>query len=315
MSGPGVEALACEVLGTTPVSIEQVLVSGRGYEPPYVHRLRTDSGVIYLKHGTPRTGGSFALEAWAYDRCRAMGVRVPEVVATAEPGSDVEYIATLALPGRSLWTKPFLSARTLARVLGEAGAQLRAMHEIAVEGFGPIRGAPPQGTSSRWCPYLDQALDVLPGLVAAGVVDDGEGEAMRARLAAAQPTLLPDGPGRLLHGDLEGDHVFAHRGRFTGFLDFEKMQSGDPVFDLARYAWWDDGGFPSLLDGYGRDRLTDDDVHLRMPAYVLANAIVGVGRQLPTSEAAARHARMFVGTAWMRDFSALCARPGTSSGG
>jgi len=45
-------------------------------------------------------------------------------------------------------------------------------------------------------------------------------------------------PRRARAGCVEGDHLFSHRGRFTGFIDFEKMQAGAPCYELARFAWW-----------------------------------------------------------------------------
>jgi hypothetical protein len=120
-----------------------------------------------------------------------------------------------------------------------------------------------------------------------------------------EAALQRDAPGGLLHGDLEGDHLFSHRGRFTGFIDFEKMQAGDPCYDLARFAWWDPHLLPDLLDGYGRDALTADDLTVRMPVYLIANAVVLMAEEVHRTKRRIHAAGRFIRVACSRDFSGL----------
>jgi hypothetical protein len=116
---------------------------------PHLDRVVADKHVVYVKYGsTAETGGRFGLEAWAYQQCRANGVLAPDVLAASQAGEDLDYVATLALAGRSLWVKPSLSGATRKRVLRAAGEQLRAMHELQLYGFGPIIGSPPRGCAS-----------------------------------------------------------------------------------------------------------------------------------------------------------------------
>ena len=51
---------------------------------------------------------------------------------------------------------------------------------------------------------------------------------LRARRAlAAGAVLLPDGPPRLLHGDLTARHVIVDGGEVTGLVDLESVRGGD----------------------------------------------------------------------------------------
>jgi hypothetical protein len=59
-----------------------------------------------------------------------------------------------------------------------------------------------------------------------------------------------------------------------------------------------------LLDGYGRDALSDEDVEVRMPAYLLANAIARRDGELRTPLAVQR-ARSFILQAASRDLPDL----------
>jgi aminoglycoside phosphotransferase len=293
------EQLCREVLQLAPRRIQALR--------PHLDRVVADTHTVYVKYGsTAETGGRFGREAWAYRRCRANGVLAPDVLAASQAGEALDYVATLALAGRSLWVPPYLSGGSLKRVLRAAGEQLRALHEIRLDGFGPVVGAPPRGAHARWCPVVGIAHgQALPYLVAAGVLSGAEAGSMRTRLADAEPALRRGAPGRLLHGDLEGDHLFASRGRFTGFLDFEKMQAGDPCYDLARFAWWDPHLLPDLLDGYGRDALTGDDLTVRMPVYLLATAVVQMAEEVQRKQRRSDAAGRFIRIAAARDFSGL----------
>ena len=296
------EEICREVLHLAPRRIEPVR--------PHLARIVTDAHVVYVKHGRAAdTGGRFGLEAWAYRQCRAHGVPAPDVLAASRAGDALDYVATLALAGRSLWVKPALSGASLTRVLRAAGEQLRALHEIRIDGFGPlvpVAGSRPRGEHARWCPFVGIAhARALPCLVDTGALSADEAAAIRTRFVDAEPALRRDVPGRLLHGDLEGDHLFSHRGRFTGFIDFEKLQAGDPCYDLARIAWWDPHLLPALLDGYGRDGLTADDLHVRMPAYLIANAVVVMAEEVRRDQRRSDRAGKFIRIACSRDFSGL----------
>jgi aminoglycoside phosphotransferase (APT) family kinase protein len=295
------EMVCREVLRLAPRRIQPVR--------PHLDRVVTDRHVLYVKYGrTAATGGRFGREAWAYRRCRANGVRVPEVLAASQAGEALDYVATLALAGRALWVKPQLSGASLTRVLRTAGAHLRALHEIRLDGFGPLVGAPPRGAHARWCPFVGIAqAQALPYLVDTGVLSENEAASILTRFVDAAPALRRDAPGRLLHGDLEGDDLFSHRGRFAGFIDFEKMQAGDPCYDLARVAWWDPHLPPDLLDGYGRDALTADDLHVRMPAYLLASAVVVMAEEVHRNTRRIEAAGRFIRIAGSRGFSGLAA--------
>jgi aminoglycoside phosphotransferase (APT) family kinase protein len=77
--------------------------------------------------------------------------------------------------------------------------------------------------------------------------------------------------GRLLHGDLEGGHIFVADDHYRGMIDFDQAQVGDPRWDLARVPLWDgDAALDALLDGYGRDTIGPGDRDLLLPLYLLA---------------------------------------------
>lgn len=309
---PDLEHVVHDVMRLTPTRIEP-LANSSGLR---VHRVFAGERILYIKHGPARdTGGKFCLDAWAAQLCRANDVLVPEVLAASEPGDEIDYVVTLPLAGCALEQldtggPPTVTGDALKPILREAGQQLRLVHEIEVGGFGPIVGVPPRGAYERWSQLLDLARESLPTLVAHEVLSENDAAMLDAQFAEAHSTLRLDMTGRLLHADLTGDHLFSDCGRFTGFLDFEKVHAGDPVYDLAQLAWWDPHMLPDVIDGYGREALTSDDINIRMPAYLTGRA-VATGAWLIEGETGDRHpvvraihAGMLIGPARERDFAA-----------
>jgi hypothetical protein len=317
---PTLERIVREELRLEPRRVEQIR--------EYLHRVVTDDGVVFIKYGrAAETGGKYRLEAWAHEQCRAQGVLVPEPVGAAAPHDEVDYVAMLPLAGQALEQlktggPATIAGDALTPILREAGQQLRAMHEIRVDGYGPITGAPPRGGYTRWCPFIGLARDGLPYLVEEAVLTDHEAASLDDQLRDADAAIQLDGEGRLLHGNLEGDHMFWGDGRFTGFLDFDKTQSGEGIYDLARLAWWDPHMLSDVLDGYGRDALSAEDVELRMPAYLVAVAVASVAFG-PSAWLAPEHVRRvrirnaqgsasFIRTARARsDFTGLVGKGGS----
>ena len=271
---PALERIVRDELRVEPRRLEQIR--------EHLHRVVTDGTGVYVKYGrAAETGGKYRIEAWALERCRGQGVLVPEVLAASAADDDVDFVAMRPLAGQALEQlktggPPTITGDALTPILREAGQQLRAMHEILVDGYGPITGEPPRGTYPAWCPLIGMARDGLPYLVEEAVLTTQEAASLDGQLREADASIQLNEPGRLLHGNLEGDHMFWHDGRFAGFLDFDKTQSGDRAYDLARLAWWDPHMLPDLLDGYGRDALTAEDVQLHMPAYLVAVAVATV---------------------------------------
>ena len=259
------EDICSTIFGTRPVVIESV--------SPHVDRVRSEGMTAYVKRGVREsTLGKFSLEAWAYRCCREVGVLVPDVLGASEPGADVDFIVTAALDGGNQWERT-LDVR--AGVLRTAGEQLRRIHEIAMDGAGPVVGDPPRGIFDDWCPFVRGACDdAIPLLVDVGVLEQREADAMLGSFQGGAEILHRPGPAKLLHGDFECGHIYSDGERYTGIIDFGQMQAGDPVFDLGRFTWWDSDHLDDLLDGYGRDAITDEDTEVRMPCYRVAKALV-----------------------------------------
>lgn len=214
--------------------------------------------------------GSALAEAWAYRAAAARGVHVPAVLAVSEVP---ELVLLELLPGVSLWSRKGPVEDT-APAWEQAGADLRALHEIRVPGFGPlvVRDGELRGESGQWPPFVRYAREQgLARMTDLGYVEAAQADRLQQLYERAEPLMAYSG-GRLLHGDLEGGHVFVDESdEYQGMLDFGQAQAGDPRWDLARVRLWDgDAALAALLRGYGRDALTREERDELLPLYLLA---------------------------------------------
>ena len=231
----------------------------------------TVDGMLVVKFGRPSGRSSPLVEAWAYEQCKKLGLRAPEVLATQ---ADPECIVTIALPGRSLWKLP--ASADHATAWAAAGADLRALHDIRLAGFGPLfldsAGQDPYGASRSWAPFLDEAIGRgLPYLADHEVIPLAAATALVRRLSDVAAEVSGFAEARLLHADLEGGHIYVDDHRYVGMIDFDQAQAGDPRWDLARVTLWDgEQALDWLLDGYGSDTVTQEERLDLLPVYLMA---------------------------------------------
>ena len=201
------------------------------------------------------SGAALAAEAWACERVRREGVLAPEIVA-------VELVPS-SLPMPFLLMRRFVGSPSGSRddLLIAAGAQLRRVHAIGMDGFGELRivDGDARGTSASWASYVEQILAALDRLVSAGVVSGSLAAAARRAVARSGVVEAAEaaGPSVLLHGDLKLQHIFGDRGRYVGIIDWGDASAGDPVFDLGRFSMVGAEALGRLLQGYGHVDVPD----------------------------------------------------------
>ncbi len=197
---------------------------------------------MFVKCGTR---DAFDIEAWALDRARHAGLRVPEVVAVGD-----DYLILRRIAGEELQAPE----RRPLEGLGEA---LRLLHENVFERFGwpdipafrsegVLRGEE-DTLSDHVCYELNWALEVVRDVLGADAT-----QVLERALERCRP-LLDWGPGRLLHGDLQVGHVLATDGAFSALIDWADVQVGDPAWEISVLGSWFPRAVGPVLDGYGSD--------------------------------------------------------------
>ena len=230
------------------------------------------SVVVKRAAGSKNRPGSALVEAWAYTACAERGVSVPNVLAVSE---DPECLVVERLAGSPLPQTDASSWAQLRSVWSRAGADLRAVHEISLAGFGPLVpiDGRPVGEAPAWSPLVEYAhSEGIRWLVDAGFLTSALGDRLQDRFDEAMPLIRSFPQGRLLHGDLQAEHIFrSSDGRYVGIIDFGSAQAGDPRWDLARVLLFDgDDALDAVLAGYGGDVLTNDDRDFLLPLYLFS---------------------------------------------
>ena len=244
---------------------------------PNAFQVEADGQRVIAKIAPTDRPGAVLVESWAYSKCAEAGVRAPAVLAVS---SEPELAIFSRLSGESLWSRNDTTPEQFGRGIFEAGRDLRKLHSVKVRGFGEIVpvGDGVAGAAGRWCPYLDIAIGTaIPYLAENQLLHVRLVEKLTNQLRAVQALVATnDDCGVLLHGDLEGGHIFLHRdGTYEGMIDFGQAHSGYPLWDLARVGLWDgQPAFEAALNGYGPDLFSDEEIHTIAPAYRVALGLV-----------------------------------------
>lgn len=270
--------LVREATGQAASSVEKI-AQGYGNE---VYRVTLDAPaservfVRIRRHGdTP-----FSQEAWAIGQARAAGVPVADVLLLATRVLDDEAREVMVqrqVPGRpadELW--PILSPSERVNVCARAGAALRRLHSISVDGFYRRHEDGswdfPDGQSIAAAARRDRAAEA-PFLRRAGFDD-----AQIARLLSVLDASLAEHsqlPPVLCHGDFKPAHWFFDDAlTLTGVIDFGDFQGGPALLDFARLSLYAPGvNVMDVLAGYGEPDEGRNEWTRRLDHFLVGQAI------------------------------------------
>lgn len=220
----------------------------------WVYRLRRRHETFYLRI-LPEAENSFAPEKFIYQRLRALGVRVPEVVFFEHHNDLVRHsiMVTTEIPGVAVgYGKDRLA---LHDVVFQAGQELAIVHSLPVDRFGWIRRDSEQVDQLRaeyksCAAWLQQDTEpAIAVLQHAGIVRKHEAQALVNLLQQTQAR-WEDQPAQLAHGDFDPTHIFHHGGTYTGMIDFGEIRGTPRWYDVGHFAVENADLLPFLLDGY-----------------------------------------------------------------
>ena len=237
-----------------------------------------DRSVVFKAiHPHGRDPDGIGLEAWSIERAREAGVPAPRVLAVDTSGAKFPsaYFVMETVEGVPLGDLT-LEPDQLRIVFHRLGEDLRALHDIALPGFGFLDEAHFRATglirgfSDTWRhALLDEIPTSLEYLVRAGALTDGEVSEASAVLASGEPILEAFSDPRLLHGDMGLGHVRADPSTLevTALIDFGERSAGDPAYDFEDF---EPVHLTEVLRGYGVD---DEGFRARIAFYALARSI------------------------------------------
>jgi hypothetical protein len=157
-------AIVAETLGE-PVSAVKEIVAGVMTDK---FQVTTTSGEDYIVRFYPKSRIFVAeYEPDILRRCRARGIKVPEVVADSRGSRSTErgYLVYKMLPGVSLETRlERLSARELTVICAGITEQLKKLSSLSITGFGELV-SDEHARSVSWYEFVQEAFTL--GLKAA----------------------------------------------------------------------------------------------------------------------------------------------------
>lgn len=216
-------------------------------------------------------------EAWGLEQARLIGVPGPRVIAL-----DIErrrfpsdFLLLEEIPGADL--SELMNPRdyrfedpVTKSLLAQTGALLRRLHSRRTEGFGPIDPERLQGKCSNW-------HEAMVSRVERRLRSLHETSPLNSSLLAKVWDLLDERASelegyrdpRLIHGDFQRGHVIVdpERTEVIGFIDYEDVSSGDPVWDLATFSKWEEESLPMLVKGYEPTPETEARLEALGPVY------------------------------------------------
>jgi len=223
-----------QTTGDEPISHEKLV---RGYDNE-VYAVQTRQGRDYIVRLQQQGRTGYVEEQWAMERCRAVGVPVPEIChlgALTVGDQSKPVMVQRRIAGSPLCeVQATLTHDERAHVYRQVGVVLSKIHSIAVDGFYKLNPDGvwdfPDWESIAQANVGDRTAE-RPQLQPAGLTDEEIDTLLALIVDAAPPTNRQP---VLCHGDFRPDHLFVDADlTLTGVIDFGEFQGGLPHVDFV----------------------------------------------------------------------------------
>lgn len=271
-------------LNTPDVILEKVVKSAVGYgidkkqkimegEVNEVYVVTPTKGNDIIVRISREKHNRFQSEKWAMNRCRDVGVPVPQILLLSDVETDQEKLHVCVeskIEGvslQSLIKQNILSQNGIKELTISAGETLSKIHSIKTKGYGEINSSG-VGKFETWSEYMLQQnknRDV--------VFEEAEKIGVDSKLIQQAFEILEnnqdiykDVGSRLVHSDYGIKHILIHKGKINGIIDFENCRGADIAYD---FSWWNYFGknrppVEWLVEGYKRNGNLGDNFETRM---------------------------------------------------
>lgn len=222
-----------------------------------VYEIKTQNNNYIIRYNTA-SESRYELEKWALETVSKVKVTVPNVLFTGtekiDETNNLNYVIQEKLQGIALSDDfpPSIDA-----ILVQAGKYLRNIHSIKTNRFGHMTPRK-EGIVRTWPEFLFHHFKSSHSdfLDSAGFLPSQEINQI-SDIIISKLSSLNIKDGKMLHGDFSLDHIFYKDEQITGIIDFENVASGDPLYDIATFEFYNETNYPdkdfttALLVGYG----------------------------------------------------------------
>ena len=275
-----VSALLEDVLKTKVAVVERINYG----EVNAVYSIQADDDKYILKVAPYGRGKNNLLqEAWAFTKCRSVGVPVPEVVGVDSSlrRFPEAYLLTKKIPGTPGGEIKFTDEDAID-LMHQLGHNLYLIHSITVSGFGEIDqiGGQFRGIhDTLWQSVISDFesswwVDVL---TAHGLISIEDLEKYREVLEKHKDLFSLE-TASLTHGDIGPRNLIMEGNKIVGIVDMENVLATDPVRDFHWFGYWIKGSqrLKALQDGYDNKNLFDNDFLLKMRLYQIIHSLLAL---------------------------------------
>jgi aminoglycoside phosphotransferase (APT) family kinase protein len=247
----------------------------------YFVKLQNGKEVVIRISPRERGWNSFSQEAWAFGKCRAVGVPTPQVLAVDTKPQDFPeaYMISRRLPGvTGNEAKKGLTEEQLLDVYRQLGHYYYLIHSIKAPGFGQLeqKGQEFVGRYSNQWEYIEHEIESgwwVKHALCTGLITKSKLSELKSRFERNR-NLFDLEQASLVHGDLSTSlkNVILDGSEITGIVDMENVKVTDPVADFAYFHFW--GGqnteyFEALKSGYDDQGFFDGNFMKKVYLYQL----------------------------------------------
>lgn len=232
-------------------------------------------------------------EARAYERLRAIGLPVPDIIALDVTRTVVPlpYILITRLPGKPaafVWSE--MTPEQHITVATTAGEMLAQIHGIIMDSFGWLSNLDVNPMSSA----VDLTGSMFYWHLEEAYRNRAIDSTVRARLVEVwervKPYVAQVRQPHLIHRDFQFENILVDDGRITGIIDFEWGAAGDAAWDFMVESRWEQqgpGSMKHIYAGYQSMRPLPTHLSILGPFYLLllrldlvANAVANMSNRL-----------------------------------
>lgn len=273
-----VSALIKDILKTKTVKAKRINYG----EVNAVYTIQTDNGDEYVLKISPFTRGENNLlqEAWAFEKCRSIGVPVPEVIVADDSLSKFPevYLLTKKISGTPGGEIKFTDVDFL-ELMHQIGHYLFLIHSISVDGFGEIEKNDNQ-FRGRYSTLLESLNSVFTNSKWMDVVNTNnlltEDDLRRyQKILDDNKKLFELKVASLTHGDMGPRNLIMRGNKIVGIVDMENLLTTDPIRDFHWFGYWieDSQRLKALQNGYDNKEIFDNNFTLKMKLFQIVYSI------------------------------------------
>lgn len=256
-----IEKIIERAIGKKAIKTERLLL-GVGNE---VYKIwsSTDKSPDYILRIHHGEHPQFKLEKWSFESVAKFGVPSPQIIDIGTIGDHdnlLTYCLESVIPGVSLESLLDAGITETERInyAVQAGEMLGRIHQVPTRGHGHLKSNG-VGTYNTLYESMQQHDDISDLILACRDTEMNE-RSLNKAVGIIDTVKEIDSTPHLVHVDYAPKHIFIHKGKISGVIDFELCLSGYAATDFNRWRAQESRiSIEELLHGYRNVRPIPSD--------------------------------------------------------